>query len=150
MRLCLYVYNIWVLTNKDVCMVFKLTWPVDRASEFTCEHSSADLMWTVMVWLQAVCCSDKLHCCPSGSTCDLEAGTCNKDSHSVLWNTVSVNKQLSAREVDCPGKQQTCPDDNTCCKLSSGSYGCCPLPKVWRCSVFMVFADCLHARINFK
>jgi len=41
-----------------------------------------------------------------------------------------VNKQLLPREVDCPGGKQTCPDDNTCCKLSTESYGCCPLPDV--------------------
>jgi len=86
-----------------------------------------------MFVLQAVCCSDKLHCCAKGYKCDLAEQTCKKDSHSVSWNAVAVrnvDKQPSEHEVDCPGDKQTCPDDNTCCKLSSGSYGCCPLPKV--------------------
>ena len=80
-----------------------------------------------------MCCSDKLHCCPEGYTCDLAAETCDTDGHSVSWNAVAVrdvDKQLSAREVDCPGGMQTCPDDNTCCELSAGSYGCCPLAHV--------------------
>jgi len=83
------------------------------------------------VLLQAVCCSDKLHCCPNGYTCDLSSGTCNKDQHSMSWNAMTVrSKKPSAREVDCPGSQQTCPDENTCCKLQSGTYACCPEPQV--------------------
>jgi len=83
------------------------------------------------VLLQAVCCSDKLHCCPNSYTCDLSSGTCNKDQHSMSWNAMTVrSKKPSAREVDCPGSQQTCPDENTCCKLQSGTYACCPEPQV--------------------
>ena len=37
---------------------------------------------------------------------------------------------FQAENVVCPGGQSQCPDGNTCCKLSSGQYGCCPLPKV--------------------
>ena len=83
--------------------------------------------------LQAVCCSDKLHCCPNGYTCDLAAGTCDKNSHSVSWNAVyvsHVDKQPSAQIVVCPGGRQFCPDNNTCCMMQSGEYGCCPAPKV--------------------
>jgi hypothetical protein len=27
------------------------------------------------------------------------------------------------------GGQSSCPDGNTCCQLSTGQYGCCPLGK---------------------
>lgn len=27
-------------------------------------------------WVQAVCCSDQLHCCPQGMTCDLQHSKC--------------------------------------------------------------------------
>jgi len=88
---------------------------------------------TVALLLQAVCCSDKLHCCPKGYKCNLAAMTCDKASHSMSWNAVavsSVDKQPSAHEINCPGSHQTCPSYNTCCRLSSGSYGCCPLSEV--------------------
>ena len=101
--------------------------------------------------LQAVCCSDKLHCCPSGTTCDVAAGTCNSNAHSMSLNALAVrivDKQVSAREVDCPDGKQTCPDDNTCCKLSLGTYGCCPLPNVSFFSEFVAFADCICSMNN--
>ena len=34
----------------------------------------------------------------------------------------------------CPDGQSECPDGSTCCKLSSGEYGCCPLPNAVCCS----------------
>ena len=30
------------------------------------------------MFLQGVCCSDGLHCCPPGTTCDLHLQRCNK------------------------------------------------------------------------
>jgi len=44
----------------------------------------------VVVFLQAVCCSDNVHCCPSGYTCDVSEGTCSKGLHSVSWNALAV------------------------------------------------------------
>ena len=35
--------------------------------------------------------------------------------------------------IICPDSSE-CPDDNTCCKLESGMYGCCPLPDATCCS----------------
>jgi len=32
--------------------------------------------------------------------------------------------------VVCPDGAHECPDGQTCCKLASGEWGCCPLPKV--------------------
>ena len=34
----------------------------------------------------------------------------------------------------CQDGTSECPSGNTCCKLSSGEYGCCPLPKAVCCS----------------
>jgi len=82
--------------------------------------------------LQAVCCSDKEHCCPSGYTCDVSAGTCTQHSHSVSWNAVAVSHwdRPSSDDVVCPGGKAECPDGDTCCQMTSGQYGCCPFPKV--------------------
>jgi hypothetical protein len=77
---------------------------------------------------KAVCCSDHTHCCPNGYTCDVSAGTCNRGNDVVAWLTKQPAKTVG--EVKCDDSS-SCPDGNTCCKLASGEYGCCPLPKVW-------------------
>ncbi|XP_078376324.1 progranulin-like isoform X2 [Oculina patagonica] len=41
--------------------------------------------------------------------------------------------KLWKRDVVCPGGQSLCPDGNTCCKLSSGEWGCCPAPNAVCC-----------------
>ena len=85
---------------------------------------------------KAVCCSDGVHCCPNGYTCDISSGTCNKGLHSVPM-AVKLSAQLKKDKVEnvvCPDGQSECPDGNTCCKLASGQYGCCPLPKAVCCS----------------
>ena len=81
-----------------------------------------------MLFLQAVCCNDHVHCCPHGYTCDVSHGTCNKGQEQTMWLQKVPAKQL--KSVVCPGGQVQCPDGNTCCELSSGGYGCCPLPNV--------------------
>ena len=43
-------------------------------------------------------------------------------------------KAISLKNVVCPGGQSECPDGNTCCKLTSGEYGCCPLPNAVCCT----------------
>ena len=80
---------------------------------------------------QAVCCSDHTHCCPNGYTCDVSAGTCTKQDQTIPFFTKVESK---VRNVICPDGSSECPDGNTCCKLASGEYGCCPLPKAVCCS----------------
>ena len=88
--------------------------------------------------LQAVCCSDHEHCCPSGTTCDVAAGKCNQASHSMSWYEVALRNEnrVTSKDVVCPGGEAKCPDGSTCCELASGDYGCCPLPKVF---IFVCF-----------
>ncbi|CAF3466975.1 unnamed protein product [Rotaria socialis] len=38
------------------------------------------------------------------------------------------------KSIPCPDKQSYCPDNETCCLLSSGQYGCCPLPDAVCCN----------------
>jgi len=78
-----------------------------------------------------VCCSDKLHCCPKGSTCDVAAGTCNSNAHSVSWNELAVRDvdKSSSNDVECPD-HRICPGGETCCELQSGDYDCCSYPEV--------------------
>jgi len=83
-----------------------------------------------------VCCSDHVHCCPTGYTCDVSAGTCSKGHLVQMWEKKTEAKQIvpEVRDVVCPGGDSSCPDGSTCCQLASGQFGCCPQPKAVCCS----------------
>ncbi|XP_055763448.1 progranulin-like isoform X2 [Salvelinus fontinalis] len=80
---------------------------------------------------EGVCCTDKLHCCPGNTTCDLEHEMCTSPN-----TRTPLAKKISAipNDVDCPDKLSLCPDDTTCCLKGNGSYGCCPMPSAVCCS----------------
>ncbi|GFS07040.1 granulins-like [Elysia marginata] len=84
---------------------------------------------------QAVCCSDKLHCCPEGYTCDVSAGRCNKGEHVLTFFKKQPSKPVTAAvgDIMCPD-QSTCPSESTCCEDEEGHYECCPLPEAVCCS----------------
>ena len=84
----------------------------------------------------AVCCSDRKSCCPEGYTCDVESGTCLRGAAVKSLKFLELVKSLSnnVNKVVCPGNQEVCPNDNTCCVDTSGSYGCCPIPDANCCS----------------
>ncbi|XP_029192983.2 uncharacterized protein LOC114959204 [Acropora millepora] len=106
----------------------------------------------------AVCCSDLIHCCPNGYTCDLSSGYCqqgrkivplskkipalnsrlgNRRNNGELFKPASIASPLSSdkrvKYILCPDGS-TCPDSDTCCEVSGGGYGCCPLPNAVCCS----------------
>jgi len=88
---------------------------------------------------KAVCCSDHVHCCPTGYKCDVSAGTCSQGDHflplSVKTTALKVStRKIAVTSVQCPDGQSQCPSGNTCCKMASGQYGCCPQPKAVCCS----------------
>ena len=80
--------------------------------------------------IQAVCCSDKLHCCPSGSICDVAQGKCNMSGIVSTWSAKHLAKPAPVvNDVVCPD-HSSCPSDYTCCESQQGDYACCPLPEV--------------------
>ena len=88
---------------------------------------------------QAVCCEDHLHCCPSGSQCNLANLQCTSSSaDSTIERNVPMKVKLPtisdpSRDlavVTCPDLMSSCPDADTCCLTNGGSYGCCPFPNV--------------------
>ena len=99
-----------------------------------CKLSSGQ--WGCCPLPEAVCCSDGVHCCPNGYTCDVSAGTCSQESRTrpILTKLPASKIKVDVGSVVCPDGASECPDGNTCCKLSSGEWGCCPLPQAVCCS----------------
>jgi hypothetical protein len=65
------------------------------------------------------------HCCPSGYTCDVKDGRCNKAGVSFPFQKkiASTKKVQPVKDVVCPGGKSDCPADTTCCALADGEYG---------------------------
>jgi len=88
----------------------------------------------------AVCCEDKIHCCPAGSKCDISEGIClNTFGYRYVpmlkktppMRTNNTNDNL--KDIICPDKKSECLSGTTCCLLRSGEYGCCPFPEATCC-----------------
>lgn len=92
----------------------------------------------------AMCCTDNIHCCPQGYTCNTTLGTCDKQRNSKLsliatqivsedFARVSTTATKVSASVICPDKKFVCPGKSTCCELRTGVYGCCPLENAVCC-----------------
>ncbi|KAL8175687.1 UNVERIFIED_CONTAM: hypothetical protein K2H54_004734 [Gekko kuhli] len=71
----------------------------------------------------------------SGFRCG-PSGTCEKDGESIPWlekRPAIVRVTSSSRDVRCDD-QTSCPDGQTCCRLSSGAWGCCPFAQAVCCA----------------
>ena len=102
-------------------------------SNTCCKLSSGQ--WGCCPQENAVCCSDGKHCCPSGYTCDVSDGTCTRQASVIpMLKKTASKKVTNLKNVICPDGQSECPDSNTCCKLSSGQWGCCPQENAVCCS----------------
>ena len=105
-----------------------------------CQLESGE--WGCCPMKNAVCCSDHLHCCPEGYTCDVQKGRCNKGDTSFPFfkkgSSLPVPQETQAKSLEigsvvCPDGCSFCPNGYTCCKMATGSYGCCPLPNAVCC-----------------
>nr|AJF38199.1 granulin [Locusta migratoria] len=81
----------------------------------------------------AMCCSDKIHCCPYGTHC-IGGGMCQRQyEESFLKATrVQENQQVDIAK-GCTGGSQKCGADQTCCEKRDGSAACCPLKDAVCC-----------------
>ena len=61
-------------------------------------------------------------------------GSCTRGNERIPASKRTPAIVKAPRSVECPDGVSECPDGNTCCKLSSGQYGCCPLPDAVCCS----------------
>uniref|UniRef100_A0A0K0DV01 Granulin n=1 Tax=Strongyloides stercoralis TaxID=6248 RepID=A0A0K0DV01_STRER len=90
----------------------------------------------------AVCCSDRLHCCPQNSTCI--KGKCLKNNDKIISGVKLKLSSFDNKKFSnfskytsnnlCDDKKTVCPDDATCCLLNSGMYGCCPFEDAVCCN----------------
>lgn len=148
--------------------------PCPRYSRGTRGHCGGDTQSDKWLWCpQALCCADKVHCCPHATICDLAHGRCLSPTGDTPMGTafpawkrqpppagkgcpppgagvslavptettrqwgggsvtlcVWVSPAVTLRQVLCPDGRSACPDGATCCQLSLGQYGCCPLQNV--------------------
>ena len=61
----------------------------------------------------ATCCSDNVHCCPQGYTCDVADGRCNQGLLSVPFFTKTAAVKTEKKKVEdvvCPDGASQCPD----------------------------------------
>ncbi|KAL6094400.1 grn [Pungitius sinensis] len=113
----------------------------DQESECPNDATCCQLLdgsWGCCPLPKAVCCEDKLHCCPEATKCDLAHSKCvssSLESFPMLEKLPARRRHNhSVGSVSCPGGQSSCPDGSTCCLLPGGDYGCCPYSQAMCCS----------------
>ena len=89
------------------------------------------------ILLQANCCSDKEHCCPSDYKCT-STGDCTKGADVIKAATKTearVIAQSSENDVNvlCPDHKSACAAGQTCCPIGGGQWGCCPFDEAVCC-----------------
>ncbi|XP_029312112.1 granulin b isoform X2 [Cottoperca gobio] len=112
----------------------------DQDSDNTTCCQLRDGSWDCCPLAKAVCCEDKLHCCPENTKCDLAHSTCvtsSLESFPMLEKLPARRREdnpaSKVGSVICPSGQSSCPERFTCCLLTSGDYGCCPYPQAVCC-----------------
>lgn len=61
----------------------------------------------------------------------------------VNLNVKEKRSRKAEGEQVCPDAHSMCTDGQTCCRLSTGAYGCCPLPEV-RTALHGTALHCTH------
>ncbi|XP_054463078.1 granulin a [Anoplopoma fimbria] len=101
----------------------------------TCCFMTSSHKWGCCPLPEAMCCADGNHCCPVNYQCDEEKTTCTKGEVVIPWYTklpASISVEADPSSVQCDSQSQ-CPEDTTCCRLSTGEWGCCPIPNAVCC-----------------
>ncbi|KAF7665606.1 hypothetical protein LDENG_00135560 [Lucifuga dentata] len=98
----------------------------------------SDWGWRCCPRPQAVCCEDKIHCCPEGSTCDIKQFKCifsPTEKAIPMWDELPAWKRgewVTGEVVFCDDTM-ACPDQTICCRNIEGGWSCCPLPEAVCC-----------------
>ncbi|KAL0984194.1 hypothetical protein UPYG_G00138350 [Umbra pygmaea] len=122
-----------------------------RASAVPCDTTVAcadgttccklsDGQWACCPLPKAVCCDDRIHCCPHATVCNLAASTCDDPSSGLalvpMLDKVPAFNFVSEPDSKCD-ESTSCPNKSTCCKTASGNWACCPLPDAVCCHDFL-------------
>uniref|UniRef100_A0A8C5HSU7 Progranulin-like n=1 Tax=Gouania willdenowi TaxID=441366 RepID=A0A8C5HSU7_GOUWI len=118
-------------------------------SDFTtcCKTSQG---FSCCLYPQAVCCSDLVHCCPSGFACNIAKQSCVKPNlpwmdvpmlekeaaiePNMLDLSITPFEEMKTNDIQDQRKvsviycdnYHTCPDGTTCCRSPSMVWSCCP------------------------
>ena len=82
----------------------------------------------------AMCCSDGIHACPGGSTCDTKNGVCVDSASGLIFGIAKLVPSTVPPGVDLvcyPDELKCesgscCESSSTCCPLNDGFEACCP------------------------
>lgn len=94
-------------------------------------------------YADAKCCMDGFHCCPHGSECEPTSGGCESERGAWLGKAAAMMKTSEPRKPSPPQAADPggkCPDGHpcaeqfTCCHVTDGGYGCCPLTDAICCT----------------
>ena len=86
MRVLIILVAILAVTYCDDC-------PCPKETTTCCAVSAG--VWGCCPLVNAVCCSDKQHCCPQNTTCDLEHGRCAPQSaNSFMTYSAKMEKVI--------------------------------------------------------
>ncbi|CAG5897261.1 unnamed protein product [Menidia menidia] len=93
--------------------------------------------WSCCLLPEAVCCADGDHCCPNDYKCTESQTSCVRGGVVIPWYTKieassSVQADPDPGSVRCDGGNR-CPEHTSCCRLSTGRWGCCPLQNAVCC-----------------
>ncbi|CAL1289135.1 unnamed protein product [Larinioides sclopetarius] len=112
----------------------------------TCCPTNIPTIFGCCEYEDAVCCADRIHCCPKDTVCDLEKAACfpkmkevNKlESFNVLEKRRGALDEVKPSRKKMCDETTYCPYSSTCCTSVDGSYDCCPYP----------FASCCPDRLH--
>ena len=100
------------------------------------------VFWCLLL-SQAVCCDDKQHCCPEGTTCDVAASKCSMGADTVPWSTKTTAKVAIGTSTKLTIGSAShfpscaCKDGQTCCQSVNGiQSGCCTFKNVRTFALF--------------
>lgn len=61
---------------------------------------------------------------------------------TIKDNDLEIHDLQKEIHVQCPGGEQQCPSQYSCCDNGQGGYNCCPMPHVRNCLIFPFNSCC--------
>jgi len=132
--------------KNQILPIFKIQLPTIRNNYVLCPDGQSQCddgqtccllasgRWGCCPYVSAACCSDQIHCCPHNSKCNIDKGTCETSTYeTIIFMKPNVKAVLKSKLITCPDGESECEDDQTCCLMDDGTYGCCPFKNAVCC-----------------